>query len=130
MNNDLLIAFAKKRHHVSSSVHHEYDEYPIIFSGQGASKSTRRFYKVGHDMKIKMTEATSKKKQSKDDEIELAKSLNIGYYLITPLLGGVFLGYWIDKILGTKPVFLLLFLGLGIAGAFYNLWKTVQETKK
>ncbi len=80
-------------------------------------------------MKIKKTEAMPQKKQAEDDKIELAKSLNIGYYLITPLLVGVFLGYWIDKILGTKPVFLLLFFGLGIVGAFYNLWKTVQDNK-
>lgn len=83
------------------------EDYPVIFSKKGLS--------------------TKKKgKQGDNDKIMLAKSLNIGYYLITPLLAGVFFGYWMDRFFGTKPAFMLLLLGLGIAGAFYNLWKTID----
>ncbi len=127
MNNDLFIALTKKRHHHVRALHREYDEYPTIFSGMSGSK-VKNFYKIGHDLKVKESEAKVRQKDE-TDKIQLAKSLNVGYYLITPLLVGVFLGYWLDKILGTKPVFLLLLFGLGIAGAFYNLWKTVQENK-
>lgn len=127
MNNDLFISLTKKRHHRLTSFHSQDDDYPIVFSGQIQNKSKKNIYQVGHDLKIKAHDIKENKKENKNEKILLAKSLNIGYYLITPLLVGVFSGYWLDKVFRTKPMFLLLFFGLGVIGSFYNLWKTVQE---
>lgn len=129
MNNDLFMSFLKKKHHNLTSLHGSGDDYPIVFSGQIQNSTKKNVYKVGHDLKIKSHEVKEIKKSDKDEKILLAKSLNIGYYLITPLLVGVFFGFWLDNVFRTKPIFLLSFFSLGVIGAFYNLWKTVQENK-
>lgn len=90
----------------------------------------KTFYKIGIDLKIKKVDNDSQIKSKKIlDEIPLAKSLNIGYYLITPLLVGIFFGFWLDKVLGTKPIFFLLLFSLGVVSSFYNLFKIVKEFK-
>ena len=55
------------------------------------------------------------------------ESLNIGFYLAIPLLAGVFIGIMIDKWLQTKPVFILIFITLGMIASLYNLYKLTQE---
>ncbi|MBI2049754.1 AtpZ/AtpI family protein [Candidatus Roizmanbacteria bacterium] len=55
--------------------------------------------------------------------------LNIGFYLITPILLGVLLGYNMDVWFKSKPFFLILFLVLGTLSSFYNLWKLTKEQK-
>lgn len=58
----------------------------------------------------------------------LADSLNVGMYLITPLLSGVFLGLLLDSKLHTKPVCVLVGIVLGCVGSFFNLIKLVKQT--
>ncbi len=53
--------------------------------------------------------------------------LNIGFYLLVPILLGVFLGYNMDIWFNSKPFFLVLFLILGTISSFYNLWKLTKE---
>ncbi|MGB4966196.1 MAG: AtpZ/AtpI family protein [Microgenomates group bacterium] len=62
------------------------------------------------------------------NNLTLAKSLNIGYYMLTPLLGGVFLGLLLDKYFKTKGIFVILFIVLGTISSFYNLYKLVKES--
>ncbi len=63
----------------------------------------------------------------KNSNLALAKSLNIGYYLLTPLLAGVFLGLALDSWFNTKGVFVIILILLGTVGSFYNLYKLTQE---
>ncbi len=62
------------------------------------------------------------------NNLVLAKSLNIGYYLLTPLLVGVFLGILLDKYFKTQGVFILIFIILGSISSFYNLYKVAKES--
>lgn len=62
-------------------------------------------------------------------QIPLAKFLNFGYYLISPLIMGIFFGYILDNIFG-KKLFIKIFLVLGIIGLFYNFYKSINEIKK
>ena len=55
------------------------------------------------------------------------EDLNAGFYIVVPLLAGTFLGYQIDKWFATKPLFLLLGIGLGVVSAFYNLMKLAKK---
>ncbi|MBI3366301.1 AtpZ/AtpI family protein [Candidatus Roizmanbacteria bacterium] len=52
--------------------------------------------------------------------------LNVGYYLITPLLIGVFLGLLIDGRFHTKPIATIIGISLGSIGSFYNLSKFIK----
>lgn len=62
------------------------------------------------------------------NNLVLAKSLNIGYYLLTPLLVGVFLGILLDRYFKTQGVFILIFIILGSISSFYNLYKVAKES--
>lgn len=62
------------------------------------------------------------------NNLVLAKSLNIGYYLLTPLLVGVFLGILLDKYFKTQGVFTLILIILGSISSFYNLYKVAKES--
>ena len=42
---------------------------------------------------------------------------------------GALIGYYIDKKFGTQPWFSLIFLGLGIAAAFKNLFILYKKAK-
>ncbi len=51
----------------------------------------------------------------------------IGLHLVSGVLVGLVIGYWLDVWLGTKPGLLLLFLVFGIAAGFRNIY---LEAKK
>ena len=49
----------------------------------------------------------------------------LGFYLAICIVGGIVLGVWLDEILGTRVVFLLLGLIAGCAAAFYGAYRMV-----
>ena len=53
----------------------------------------------------------------------LALISQIGIMMIVPIIGGVYLGRWIDSRLNTQPIFLFVFILLGVGGSFVNLFK-------
>lgn len=85
-------------------------------------------YSVGKNFELKQRP----KKISKINDIQkqsfvLAKYSNIGYYLIAPLLLGVFIGFWLDSYFNSKPVFVLVFLALGFVSTIYNLFRVIKD---
>lgn len=82
------------------------------------------------DNKLDLINSTSKKgtnKSNKNVNFLSINSLNIGAYLITPILLGVFIGYNLDIYLNSKPIFILFFILLGTFSSFYNLFKLTKE---
>ncbi len=55
---------------------------------------------------------------------------HLGILMILPIFGGVFLGNWIDKKLQTGNVFLLIFVIIGVASGFLNVYKVVMKDIK
>ena len=53
--------------------------------------------------------------------------LKISLDLISSIIVGAFIGYGLDKIFLTKPVFFIIFLVLGIITGFYSMFKTVKK---
>jgi F0F1-type ATP synthase assembly protein I len=43
------------------------------------------------------------------------------------VLGGLGLGYWVDRQLGTRPVFFLVGAALGVASAMLQFFRTVSR---
>lgn len=43
--------------------------------------------------------------------------------LIAGILFGLFVGFFLDDYFDTRPLFLLIFIILGLAGSFYNIYK-------
>lgn len=59
----------------------------------------------------------------------LALISQIGISMITPIILGLWIGGWIDKWLGTNSVFAIVFMLLGVGGAFVNLFKITGAFK-
>ncbi|MBI4008742.1 AtpZ/AtpI family protein [Candidatus Roizmanbacteria bacterium] len=72
----------------------------------------------------KVNEKESKKLTKKKFDVTY---LNVGYYIITPIIIGVFLGLGVDYWAGTKPFFTSIFLFLGTVASFYNLFKLLKN---
>lgn len=49
----------------------------------------------------------------------------IGLLMAIPIFLCVFGGIWLDERFGTSPLFLIIFILLGVAAAFRNLFVTV-----
>ena len=67
-----------------------------------------------------------KKPENKSKFIRGLSLLSLGWELALPIFIGVLLGYQLDKWIGTRLVFTIILLLLGIAAGFYNLYKIIQ----
>ncbi|MEK7079106.1 MAG: AtpZ/AtpI family protein [Patescibacteria group bacterium] len=68
----------------------------------------------------------SKKTIQKPQDLGYLKYLNIGFYLVTPLLFGVLAGAYADGRLHSKPIGVTIGIIIGSVGTFYNLIKLVK----
>ena len=64
-------------------------------------------------------------KISKQNNSALGLGLKLATDFVVTIIVGCLIGLGVDKILETKPIFFLIFLFLGIAGAFLNIYRTV-----
>jgi ATP synthase protein I len=58
------------------------------------------------------------------------KALEVGIDLVAGVIGGSFIGYYLDKWLGTKGVFFIICFFLGIAGAVRNILRSIKAAEK
>ncbi len=54
--------------------------------------------------------------------------VGLGWYIATCILIGVVVGVWVDGILGTTPLFILIGLALGLLSSFYGVYRIVLKT--
>jgi len=91
-------------------------------------KSTSHF-SIDKNFDLKITTFKNNKKEIIVKN-KLAKYMNVGYYLVTPLLLGVFFGLLFDNLLKTQKLFFIIFFSFGIIGTFYNLYKFYIDERK
>jgi F0F1-type ATP synthase assembly protein I len=84
-------------------------------------------YQIDQNFNKKNLKKGIKKKQKKTNLISLAKSLNIGYYIISPIFLGILTGLFLDRFFKTNNFYLDLFFFIGIIGSFYNLFRLTKE---
>lgn len=60
----------------------------------------------------------------------IASASVVGLNLVSATFVGLFIGWWLDKWLDTKPWLLLTFLVLGIAAGFKNVMVEVKKIQK
>lgn len=67
-----------------------------------------------------------KKKLNSKDKKNIASTysliLGLGINMIVIIFGCFFLGRYIDKLFSTEPIFMIIFLILGVLSAFRNLY--------
>jgi len=52
------------------------------------------------------------------------RAMRAGVDLAAAILVGGFLGYWLDKWLNTKPLFMILLFFMGFAAGFLNIYRS------
>ncbi len=60
----------------------------------------------------------------------LALLSQIGISMLAPIIGGVYLGRWLDSQFNSQPIFLFAFIFIGIIVAFITLFKFAGGKKK
>jgi F0F1-type ATP synthase assembly protein I len=86
-------------------------------------RKIRRTY-IDKDLNLK--ETIEIKKEHHNKNLGSYQYLNIGFYLITPLLVGIFSGLYLDKRIGTHSIFITIGLLVGVIGTFYNLYRLTK----
>ncbi len=51
----------------------------------------------------------------------------IGISMVVPIGMGLYIGKWLDDRLGTGPIFLFIFIIIGVVSAFMSLFKITQK---
>ena len=58
---------------------------------------------------------------------QLALVTQIGLLMAIPIFFSIFIGYWLDNKFDTSPLFLVIFILVGVYAAFRNLFVTVLK---
>jgi len=69
------------------------------------------------------------KQPSKFNYRKIAALSSLGLMLPSSIAVGLFIGYYLDKFLGTKPWLLLVFFILGAISGFYSLLRGLSKFK-
>lgn len=85
----------------------------------------KKYFSFDKNLNLKQVPAVKKKEISKKINSLLANYASIGYYLVTPLLVGVFLGLYLEKATG-KNIFVIFGVIIGSTGTFYNLFRLIK----
>ncbi|MGL5330586.1 MAG: AtpZ/AtpI family protein [Peptostreptococcaceae bacterium] len=66
--------------------------------------------------------------------LEVGKMLSLlsqlGLMMVISIFGSFFVGKFIDNLINTTPVFSLIFLVIGVGGAFISVYKTIIRFTK
>lgn len=79
----------------------------------------------------RLDERTSRPVQNRNDvdvsASSTSRALSLGMRVLSEFVGGVIagggLGWLLDKLFSTQPVFLIVFIGLGTAAGFWNVYR-------
>jgi ATP synthase protein I len=66
-------------------------------------------------------------KETKQTAIQMARVSTIGIAMVIAIFGCFYLGRWLDRQLSTDPYLTLLFLLIGIAAGFRNMYLLVKR---
>ncbi len=66
-------------------------------------------------------------KETRQTAIQIAAVSSIGIALVVAIIGCFFLGRWLDGRMGTDPYLTFLFLLIGIAAGFRNMYVLLKR---
>jgi len=85
------------------------------------------------DLESKISESR-KKRQPVQENRANASMLGLAWRLTIEMLVGIgvggYLGWWLDKAFGTKPIMMLVLLMLGMAAGLLNSVRTVADMRR
>jgi ATP synthase protein I len=69
-------------------------------------------------------------KETRQTAIQIASAGSIGIAMVIAVFGCFFIGRWLDRQLGTEPYLAFLFLFIGIAAGFRNIYVLIKRYVK
>lgn len=97
----------------------------------------RRLETLSHALKVETDRAANQK--AKEDAADLSPgsvgaALSLGFRVLTEFVAavvvGALIGWQIDEWVHVSPLFLLVFLGLGTAAGFWNVYRIASKPTK
>lgn len=76
-----------------------------------------------------MAELPPKPDTTSNTHQQAGNGLALGMSMLANVFVAMAMGYGLDVWLGTKPLFLLLFIFLGFAAGMRGIWKQMQQKK-
>ena len=70
------------------------------------------------------------RKKGRTDYRQLGLLGTIPFLIAVSPVIGYFIGKWIDEKLGTDPIFMVVFIGLGVAAAIKETVKIIKEASR
>jgi len=59
--------------------------------------------------------------------VEYALLAMVGTQLVVSIFIGFGIGYWLDGLLGTRPLLMLIFTFFGVAAGFFNVYRELKK---
>ncbi|MBT4921677.1 MAG: hypothetical protein HON23_01530 [Rickettsiales bacterium] len=84
------------------------------------------------DQRLKnLSEKLTPEDNPEENQVEINKHMSYAFKISAELIAGIaiggFIGYYCDKIFLTKPLFLIIFLLLGVAGSLLNIYRDIKN---
>ncbi len=61
--------------------------------------------------------------------VEYALLAMVGTQLVVSIFIGFGIGYWLDRLFGTSPLIMLIFMFFGVAAGFFNVYRELKKAK-
>ena len=78
------------------------------------------YYLIGKDFELKESDVLKKRQKKKIKSLSFL-AVDIGLYIIIPLLSALCIGLYLDHLLKTKNIFTLILIFFGFICTIYNL---------
>lgn len=88
-------------------------------------KNSQEFDKTLDDLSKKY--GIKKAEETESEELSASKGYMLGISLFSHTLIGLFIGFCVDKLTGTAPLFIIIFLFLGFIAGFRYIWKNINR---
>jgi len=80
--------------------------------------------------KIELTKNKYSNNLSKNSPNIIGLAFRIGTELVAAVFVATFIGYYLDKWLGTKPIFIIILFMVGVAAGIFNVVRSAKMINK
>jgi ATP synthase protein I len=96
--------------------------------GRDAGTIRQRLDSLGEQLaEAKSRHAPAPSPEPQGQGAALGQALRLGIELVAGVAVGGFIGWWLDRFLGTAPLLMVVFLGLGAAAGIMNVVRTAKR---
>jgi ATP synthase protein I len=93
--------------------------------------TVRKFFRLGEDKKLEIVEEKKLKEQKKEEKDRLISMFSLaselGFSISLPLVGGAFLGRYLDDKLHTSPKITLSLIFFGLVLGMMNIYMIIKK---